>query len=65
VAEDVFSEIAKSVPELDKRIKEAEDYISALEEAGEDTTALRSTLRENKARLNRWKSMLKSRGKLK
>jgi len=61
VAEDIYKEIASQIPELEKRIDEAKDYITALAETGEDVSQLRVELRQLESRLARWKAMLRKR----
>ena len=62
---ETLSEIAKKIPEVEEMLKDAEELIRALAEAGEDTSELRRKYTEAKARLQNWKSMLKRRGLLK
>jgi len=65
VASEIYQEIAKEIPALEKQLAEAKELVAALAEAGEDTAELRQEIRQLEARLNRWKIMLKRKGALK
>lgn len=58
----VLRDIASDFKRVDPAIKEAEELISAMREAGEDTTQMEADLRGLKLRKGKWERMLKARG---
>lgn len=50
-----MEEVRKSLKEMEKELKEAEELINKLRQAGEDVTALTMKYRQVKDRLERWK----------
>jgi len=58
----VLKDIAADFARVDPAIDEAEELISAMREAGEDTTKMEADLRGLKLRKTKWQRMLKNRG---
>ncbi len=58
---DLLKQAAQDIAEVEPKIKQAEDLISMLEQAGEDVTPHKNKLRELKTRSNRWNQAIKSR----
>ncbi len=62
MANETLTLIAESMKQLTDSIATAKELISALSEAGEDTTKLSQDLRALEVRKAKWDSMLKNRG---
>lgn len=62
MSDPILSEVAQDVRSVNEQMERARTLISALREAGEDTTELQSTLRGLELRKNKWETMLKNRG---
>lgn len=62
MADDVELQAAQDIASINEQIKTAESRLNLLNDAGEDVTALRQTLRELKARRDRWTKALELRG---
>ena len=58
---DLLKQASQDIAEVEPKIKQAEDLISMLEQAGEDVTPHKNKLRELKTRSNRWNQAIKSR----
>lgn len=58
----VLKDIAADFKRVDPAITEAEELITAMREAGEDTVSMEADLRTLKARKTKWERMLKARG---
>ena len=58
----VLKDIAADFARVEPAIKEAEELISAMREAGEETTTMEAELRTLKLRKGKWERMLKARG---
>lgn len=59
---EILKNIAGDIEEVESKIEEARDLISALKEAGEETQKLESDLRTLIVRKNKWQNMLHARG---
>jgi hypothetical protein len=59
---DTLEYVYQNIKENKERIKIVEDLISAMREAGEDTSALTAELNTAKLRMQKWENMLKGRG---
>jgi len=62
MASEVLTNIATSMKDVESKISEGEELIKALKEAGEDVSAMEVSMRELKARKEKWARMLKNRG---
>jgi len=60
----VLKDIAEDFKRVDPAIKEAEELISAMKEAGEETVTMEAELRTLKLRKTKWERMLRARGLL-
>ena len=61
---EILRNAAASLKRLEPLVAEARDLITAMEEAGEDTSSLRADLSTRVERMNRWRAMLEHRGLL-
>lgn len=59
---EVLQQIAQDFKDIEPQIKEAEELIQAMKEAGETTTDMEAQLRALKQRKLKWERMLKARG---
>lgn len=64
MANEVLKSIADDIRNINQSIQEAEELLSAMKEAGEDTSELQADLNNAKMRKERWERMLKARGAL-
>lgn len=64
MAQDALIQVAEDFKRVDPAIKDAEELISAMKEAGESTTKQEKDLRALKVRRDKWHRMLKARGLL-
>jgi hypothetical protein len=62
MSDTTLSLIRENVDSITKNIDSAKKLISALSEAGEDTSKLSQDLRSAEIRLQKWQNMLKNRG---
>lgn len=62
VKDEVLSNIAASVTDINKQISSAQTLIDAMREAGETTGELDAKLKGLIARKTKWENMLKARG---
>lgn len=62
MASQVLKDIASDFKRVDPAIKEAEELIGAMREAGEETATMEADLRTLKMRKAKWERMLKARG---
>jgi hypothetical protein len=62
MASEVLESIAKDVATINVRIKEAQELIGAMQEAGEPTATLEADLRSLVIRKDKWQKMLEARG---
>lgn len=62
MSDPILGEVAQDVKSVNIELDRARTLISALQDAGEDTTELQSTLRGLEMRKNKWETMLKNRG---
>lgn len=62
MASQVLKDIASDFARVNPAILEAEELISAMREAGEDTATMEADLRTLKLRKTKWERMLKARG---
>lgn len=60
----VLKDLAKDFERVEPAITEAEELITAMREAGEDTAKMEADLRSLKSRKGKWERMLKARGLL-
>ncbi len=58
----VLKDIALDFARVEPAINEAEELITAMREAGEDTAQMEADLRALKLRKGKWERMLKARG---
>lgn len=58
----MFQRIARDLSSIKSQYVVAVDLISAMKEAGEDTTEVESTLRGLQIRQDKWTRMLEARG---
>lgn len=61
---EVLKNIAEDFKRVDPAILEAEELITAMREAGEDTAKMEAEIRTLKTRKTKWERMLKTRGLL-
>lgn len=59
---EVLKNIAADFKRVNPAIKEAEELIQAMKEAGEETSGMEAELRKLKMRKDKWQRMLKARG---
>ena len=64
MASEVLKNIALDFKRVDPAIKEAEELISAMKDAGEETSKMEAELRKLVMRKDKWTRMLKARGLL-
>ena len=62
MASEVLKGVADDILAINNQISEAEELISAMKEAGEDTAALEADLNTLRIRKNKWERMLRNRG---
>jgi hypothetical protein len=62
MANEALDYVYQNIKESKERIKIVEDLISAMREAGEDTSSLTAELNSAKLRMQKWENMLKGRG---
>ncbi len=62
MASEILQNIATDIKEIDKIVVEAKELISAMKEAGEETTQMEADLRLLEIRKTKWQRMLQSRG---
>jgi len=62
MADETLLQVRQSIDQLNVSIDRAKTLISALAEAGEDTSKLRQDLNSLEIRKNKWENMLKNRG---
>ena len=62
MGQEIWGQVKADLDEAERRLGEAKEYLKALEEAGEDVTALREEVRILESRITRWRTMLKRRG---
>lgn len=58
----LLKEAAQDIKNVEPRIKQAEEFMNMLDEAGEDTTEHRKELRTLKTRASKWQQTLRARG---
>lgn len=61
MAQELLKDFAKSIPAMEAKLAEGLEYISVMEEAGEDVVAMKADYRTTALRLNKWKNTLKAR----
>ena len=59
---EVLKNIAADFKRVNPAIKEAEELIQAMKDAGEETAGMEAELRKLKMRKDKWQRMLKARG---
>jgi len=59
---EVLKNIAADFKRVNPAIKEAEELIQAMKDAGEETSSMEAELRKLKMRKDKWQRMLKARG---
>ena len=64
MANETLKAIGEDINKITESIAEAEELVSALKEAGEETATLESELRTLKVRKGKWERMLRNRGAL-
>ena len=64
MASEVLKNIAADFSRIDPAIKEAEELISAMKDAGEETSKMEAELRKLAMRKDKWSRMLQARGLL-
>lgn len=62
MANEILAGIAEDMKAVNVAIKEADDLVDAMKEAGESVTDLETELRSLKIRKVKWQKMLESRG---
>jgi len=62
MASEILESIADDIKTVNNKIEEAQELISALKQAGEDTQQLETDLRLLIVRKTKWENMLRSRG---
>lgn len=62
MADDVLQSIADDLSSINKQLKVARDYLAVMKEAGEDTTAQESAIRQLEIRKSKWERTLENRG---
>ena len=62
MATDVLKNIAAQFADVEEQIKEAEDLLKAMQDAGEDVTTMKADLGALKMRRDKWVRMLSARG---
>ena len=64
MANETLKAIGEDINKITESIAEAEELVSAMKEAGEETATLEQDLRTLRVRKEKWERMLKNRGSL-
>lgn len=62
MANEILQDFAAELKTMESRLDEANELISVMEEAGEDTVQMKADYRATELRINKWKNVLKARG---
>jgi len=62
MANEILKDFAAELKTMESRLDEANELISVMEEAGEDTVTMKADYRATQLRINKWKNVLKARG---
>ena len=59
---EVLTQLAGEISKVNRELEDTKDLISALREAGEETTDLEAEYTKTEIRKKRWQTMLEARG---
>jgi len=62
MASEILQSIGSDIKEVNNKVEEARELISAMKEAGEETAQMETELRALIVRKTKWENMLHSRG---